>query len=30
MAGREDPFAEIEILPEWVQGPDRPGPIFPA
>jgi crotonobetainyl-CoA:carnitine CoA-transferase CaiB-like acyl-CoA transferase len=30
MAGREDPFAEIEILPEWVQGPARPGPIFPA
>ncbi|HLG88099.1 MAG TPA: CoA transferase [Alphaproteobacteria bacterium] len=30
MANREDPFAEVEILPEWVQGPPRPGPVFPA
>jgi hypothetical protein len=30
MAGREDPFAEIEIPPDWVQGPPRPGPVFPA
>jgi len=30
MAGREDPFADIEIAPEDVQGPLRPGPVFPA
>jgi len=30
MSQAEDPFAEIEIPPEWVQGPDRPGPLFPA
>lgn len=30
MAGRADPYADIEILPEWVQGPNREGPVFPA
>lgn len=30
MLEREDPFAEIEIPPEWLQGPDRPGPMFSA
>jgi len=30
MSQAEDPFAEIEIPPEWVQGPNRPGPVFPA
>jgi crotonobetainyl-CoA:carnitine CoA-transferase CaiB-like acyl-CoA transferase len=30
MAGREDPLADIEIEPDWVQGPNRAGPVFPA
>jgi len=30
MAGREDPFADVEIDPDWVQGPPREGPIFSA
>jgi crotonobetainyl-CoA:carnitine CoA-transferase CaiB-like acyl-CoA transferase len=28
MAGREDPFAEVETSSDWVQGPPRPGPLF--
>src|SRR6202012_2931108 len=30
LAGTPDPYAEVEILPEWVQGAPRPGPLFPA
>ena len=30
MAGVEDPFAEVEIPMEWLQGAARPGPLFPA
>ena len=30
MAGRPDPFADLEIPDEWVQGAPRPGPLFPA
>ncbi len=30
MLGREDPFADIEIPTDWVQGPARPGPLFSA
>ena len=30
MAGRPDPFAHLEIPPEWLQGAARPGPLFPA
>jgi len=30
MAGVADPFAEVEIPYEWMQGAPRPGPIFPA
>ena len=30
MAGRPDPFAHLEIPPEWLQGAPRPGPLFPA
>src|SRR5580658_3266232 len=30
MAGVADPFAEVEIPYEWLQGAARPGPLFPA
>ena len=30
MSGRPDPFAEVDISYEGVQGPPRPGPVFPA
>src|SRR5699024_9707434 len=30
LAGTPDPFADAEIDPDWVQGADRPGPLFPA
>src|SRR5580658_5284525 len=30
MAGVADPFAEVEIPDEWLQGAARPGPLFPA
>ncbi|MDR3419399.1 MAG: CoA transferase [Nevskia sp.] len=30
LAGRPDPFAEVEIPSDWVQGAPRPGPLFPA
>ena len=30
LAGRPDPFADLEIPYEWVQGAPRPGPLFPA
>jgi crotonobetainyl-CoA:carnitine CoA-transferase CaiB-like acyl-CoA transferase len=28
--GKPDPFPDLEIPPEWVQGAPRPGPLFPA
>jgi crotonobetainyl-CoA:carnitine CoA-transferase CaiB-like acyl-CoA transferase len=30
MAGRDDPFVDLEISPDWVQGPDRQGPLVSA
>lgn len=30
LAGREDPFAEVEISEDWLQGAPRPGPLFSA
>ena len=30
MAGRPDPFADVEIPQDWLQGAPRPGPLFPA
>ena len=30
LAGTEDPFADAEIDPDWVQGANREGPLFPA
>jgi len=30
MAGVADPFADVEIPMEWLQGAPRPGPLFPA
>jgi crotonobetainyl-CoA:carnitine CoA-transferase CaiB-like acyl-CoA transferase len=30
MSGREDPFADVDVPLEWVQGPPRTGPIFLA
>ena len=30
MSGRPDPFADMEIPYEWLQGAPRPGPLFPA
>ncbi len=30
MLGRPDPFDDVEIPSEWVQGPPRPGPVFAA
>lgn len=30
MSGRPDPFAEVELSYDGVQGPPRPGPVFPA
>lgn len=30
MAGLPDPFADAEIDPDWVQGANREGPLFPA
>jgi len=30
MAGRDDPFADVDIPQEGIQGPPRPGPVFPA
>jgi crotonobetainyl-CoA:carnitine CoA-transferase CaiB-like acyl-CoA transferase len=30
LAGKPDPYAEIEIPFEWLQGAPRPGPLFPA
>jgi len=28
--GGEDRFGEVEIPPDWLQGANRPGPLFPA
>jgi len=30
MSGVPDPYAEVEIPYEWLQGAPRPGPLFPA
>ncbi len=30
LAGRPDPFPDLEIPYDWVQGAPRPGPLFPA
>jgi crotonobetainyl-CoA:carnitine CoA-transferase CaiB-like acyl-CoA transferase len=30
MAGRPEPFPDLEVPYEFVQGPPRPGPVFPA
>lgn len=30
MAGRPDPFPDIDVNYDWVQGPPREGPVFPA
>lgn len=30
MSGIEDPYAEVEIPYEWLQGAPRPGPLYPA
>jgi crotonobetainyl-CoA:carnitine CoA-transferase CaiB-like acyl-CoA transferase len=30
MSGVEDPFAEVEIPYEWLQGAPRPGPLYPT
>jgi crotonobetainyl-CoA:carnitine CoA-transferase CaiB-like acyl-CoA transferase len=30
MSGVEDPYAEVEIPYEWLQGAPRPGPLYPA
>ena len=30
ICGKEDPYPDLEVPPEWVQGPARPGPVFPA
>jgi crotonobetainyl-CoA:carnitine CoA-transferase CaiB-like acyl-CoA transferase len=30
ITGREDPYPDLDVPPEWVQGPARPGPVFPA
>lgn len=30
LAGREDPFPDLDIPYDWVQGAPRPGPLFPA
>jgi crotonobetainyl-CoA:carnitine CoA-transferase CaiB-like acyl-CoA transferase len=30
ITGRPSPYPDLDIPPDWVQGPDRPGPLFPA
>jgi crotonobetainyl-CoA:carnitine CoA-transferase CaiB-like acyl-CoA transferase len=30
LAGKPDPFPDLEIPDDWVQGAPRPGPLFPA
>ncbi|HUR41023.1 MAG TPA: CoA transferase [Verrucomicrobiae bacterium] len=30
ITGRESPYPDLDVPPEWVQGPARPGPVFPA
>lgn len=30
ISGKPDPYPDLEIPHEWVQGPARPGPLFPA
>jgi crotonobetainyl-CoA:carnitine CoA-transferase CaiB-like acyl-CoA transferase len=30
ITGKADPYPDLDVPPEWVQGPARPGPVFPA
>ena len=30
ISGKPDPYPDLDVPPEWVQGPARPGPVFPA
>jgi crotonobetainyl-CoA:carnitine CoA-transferase CaiB-like acyl-CoA transferase len=30
ITGRPDPYPDLDVPPEWVQGAARPGPLFPA
>jgi crotonobetainyl-CoA:carnitine CoA-transferase CaiB-like acyl-CoA transferase len=30
ISGKPDPYPDLDIPPDWVQGPPRPGPLFPA
>ena len=30
ITGKDDPYPDLDVPPEWVQGPARPGPVFPA
>jgi crotonobetainyl-CoA:carnitine CoA-transferase CaiB-like acyl-CoA transferase len=30
ISGKPDPYPDLDVPPEWVQGPARPGPLFPA
>jgi crotonobetainyl-CoA:carnitine CoA-transferase CaiB-like acyl-CoA transferase len=30
LAGRDDPFPDMEVPYDWVQGAPRPGPLFPS
>jgi len=30
ITGKPDPYPDLDVPPEWVQGPARPGPLFPA
>lgn len=30
ITGKPDPYPDLDVPPEWVQGPARPGPVFPA
>lgn len=30
LAGRPDPYADVDIPEDWLQGAARPGPLFPA
>jgi crotonobetainyl-CoA:carnitine CoA-transferase CaiB-like acyl-CoA transferase len=30
ITGKDDPYPDLDVPPEWVQGAARPGPLFPA
>ena len=30
ISGKDDPYPDLDVPPEWVQGAARPGPLFPA